>query len=69
MEQREYDTLETRIDEADARLRAAQQRVQADEVVLDPQALTAALAELEAAQASHHAVYQRWIQLTEKMGG
>ena len=50
MEQREYDTLEKRIDEADARLRAAEQRIQVAEVVIDPEALTAALAELEAAK-------------------
>ena len=69
MEQREYDTLEKRVDEADARLRAAEQRIQASEVVVDPQALTRALAELEAATAEHHAIYQRWVELTEKIGG
>jgi ATP-binding cassette subfamily F protein uup len=68
MEQREYDTLEKRIDEADARLRAAEQRTQVSEVVIDPGALTAALAELEAAKAEHHAVYERWVVLTEKIG-
>ena len=68
MEQREYDTLEKRIDEADARLRAAEQRIQDAEVVIDPEALTAALAELEAAKADHHAVYERWVDLTEKVG-
>ena len=51
MEQREYETLENRIDEADTRLRAAEQHIQAAEVAIDPQALTAALAELEAAKA------------------
>ena len=69
MEQREYDSLETRIDEADARLRAAEQRIQAPEVVIDPAGLTAALAELEEAKAEHHAVYERWVELTEKIGG
>jgi ABC transport system ATP-binding/permease protein len=69
MEQREYDTLEKRIDEADARFRAAEQRIQATEVVIDPEALTAALAELEAAKTEHHAVYERWVELTEKIGG
>jgi ABC transport system ATP-binding/permease protein len=68
MEQREYDTLEKRIDEADARLRAAEQRIQAAEVVIDPAALTSALAELEAATVEHHAVYERWVELTEKIG-
>jgi ABC transport system ATP-binding/permease protein len=69
LEQREYDTLENLIDEADARLRTAEQRTQAAEVVIDPEALTAALAELEAAKAEHHAVYKRWVELTEKVGG
>ena len=69
LEQREYDTLENLIDEADARLRTAEQRTQATEVVIDPEALTAALAELEAAKAEHHAVYKRWVELTEKAGG
>jgi len=39
------------------------------EFVTDPEALTAALAELETAKADHQAVYERWIELTEKMGG
>jgi ATP-binding cassette subfamily F protein uup len=69
MEQREYDTLEKRIDDADARLRAAEERIQIAEVVIDPAALTVALAELEAAKAEHNAVYERWIELTEKIGG
>ncbi len=69
MEQREYDTLEKRIDEADERLRAAEQRIQAAEIVIDSEALTAALAEHEAAKAEHYAVYERWVELTEKIGG
>jgi ATP-binding cassette subfamily F protein uup len=69
IEQREYDAIPARINEADARLRAAEQRIQAPEVVTDPQALTAALAEFEEAQADHHAVYERWVELTEKIGG
>ena len=69
MEQREYDAIEARIDEADARLRAAELHIQAPEVVTNSQALTAALAELEEAKADHHAVYERWVELTEKTGG
>jgi len=67
MEQREYDSLEKRIDEADARLRAAEQQIQDAGVVVDPEALTAALAELEAAKADHHSAYERWVDLTEKV--
>ncbi|MFP5208979.1 MAG: ABC-F family ATP-binding cassette domain-containing protein [Acidobacteriota bacterium] len=69
LEQREYDAIEARIEEADARLRAAEQRIEAPEVVTDPIALTVAIAELEEAKADHHAVYERWVELTEKIGG
>ena len=55
--------------EADARLRAAEERIQVAEVVIDPEALTNALAELEAAKAEHHTVYERWVELTEKISG
>jgi ATP-binding cassette subfamily F protein uup len=68
IEQREYDAIEGRIDEADTRLRAAEERIQSSEVVTDSHALTAALAELEEAKAHHHAVYERWVELTEKIG-
>ena len=69
LEQREYDAIEARIEEADTWLRAAERRIEDSEVVTDPEALTAALAELEKAKADHEAVYERWIELTEKLGG
>jgi ATP-binding cassette subfamily F protein uup len=69
MEQREYDGIEARIEEADVRLRAAQERVQSPEVVSDSKALMDALAEMERAKADHDAVYERWVELTEKIGG
>ena len=62
-------TIEARIEQADTRLRAAQQRTESPEVVTDPAALTAALADLEQATADHHAVYKRWVELTEKITG
>jgi ATP-binding cassette subfamily F protein uup len=68
LEQREYDAIEARIEEADARLRAAELRVEAPEVATDPGALVTALAELERAKADHDVVYERWIELTEKIG-
>jgi ABC transport system ATP-binding/permease protein len=68
LEQREYDGIDARIEEADARLRAAEQRIQVPEVVTDPEALTVALAELEQAKADCDAVYERWVELTEKIG-
>jgi ATP-binding cassette subfamily F protein uup len=69
IEQREFDAIEARIDQADVRLRAAEERIQAPEVATDSQALTAALAELKEAKAHHDAVYGRWVELTEKIGG
>jgi ATP-binding cassette subfamily F protein uup len=68
LEQREYDGIEARIQKADARLHAAEQRIEAPEAATDPEALIAALAELEKAKADHDAVYGRWIELTEKTG-
>ena len=35
---------------------------------VDAAALTLALAEMEAAQAEHDAIYARWAELTEKAG-
>jgi ATP-binding cassette subfamily F protein uup len=68
MEQREFDGIEERVDKADARLAAAHDRLEDPAVVTDPAALTAALAEMEAAQAEHDAIYQRWAELSEKAG-
>ena len=69
LEQREYKAIEARIEEADARLLAAEQRIEDPEVVTDPAALTTAIAEVEKAKADHEAVYERWIELSEKIGG
>jgi ATP-binding cassette subfamily F protein uup len=68
LEQREFDGIEALVDKADARMAAAHDRLDDNSVVTDPAKLTAALAEMEAAQAEHDAVYQRWAELTEKAG-
>ncbi len=68
LEQREFDGIEERVDKADARMAAAHDRLEDTAVVTDPAALTEALAEMEAAQAEHDAVYQRWAELSEKAG-
>ncbi|HEX4287108.1 MAG TPA: ABC-F family ATP-binding cassette domain-containing protein [Terracidiphilus sp.] len=68
-EQREFDLIEARIEEADARLQAAQESVASPEVAIDPAALTTALTDLEQARADHDALYERWVELTEKIGG
>ena len=38
-------------------------------VATDAAALTQALEELDAARSEHDAVYERWAELTEKIGG
>jgi ATP-binding cassette subfamily F protein uup len=68
MEQREFDTIEERVDKADTRMSAAHDRLADPAVATNPTALTEALAEMESAQAEHDAVYQRWAELTEKAG-
>ena len=69
LEQREYDEIEGRVEAADARLFAARDRIEHPAVATDAKALTEALAELDAAQSEHDALYERWATLTEKLGG
>jgi ATP-binding cassette subfamily F protein uup len=68
LEQRELDGIEGKVDAADARMAASHDRLADPNVTSDAAALTAALAESEAAQAEHDAVYERWAELTEKAG-
>jgi len=68
MEQREYDGIEAKVDAADARMAAAHDLLEDPAVTSNAEKLTAALAEMEAAQAEHDAVYERWAELTEKAG-
>jgi ATP-binding cassette subfamily F protein uup len=68
LEQREYDGIEARVDAADARMAAAHDKLDDPAVTSNAELLTAALAEMEAAQEEHDAVYARWAELTEKAG-
>ncbi|MDE1161571.1 MAG: ABC-F family ATP-binding cassette domain-containing protein [Acidobacteriaceae bacterium] len=68
MEQREFDGIEAKVEAADARLDAARETMEDPVVATDATKLTAALAELEAAQTEHDAVYERWAELSEKAG-
>jgi ATP-binding cassette subfamily F protein uup len=68
MEQREYDGIEALVDKADARMADAHDRLADPAVASNAELLTAALAEMEAAQHEHDAVYERWAELTEKAG-
>src|ERR1700690_465558 len=69
LEQREYDVIEARIAAADEHLLQARSRVEDPEVAINAAALTDALATLASAQAAHDAIYERWVELTEKIGG
>jgi ATP-binding cassette subfamily F protein uup len=68
LEQREFDGIEALVDKADARMSAAHDRLEDPAVTSNPTLLTEALAEMEAAQHEHDAVYARWAELTEKAG-
>jgi ABC transport system ATP-binding/permease protein len=68
LEAREFATIEQRVEDADARLDAARERVADPVVVVDAAKLTEALAEMEAAQTEVDALYMRWAELTEKAG-
>ncbi len=67
-EAREFAAIEQRVEESDARLAAARERVESPGIATDAAALQQALAELEAAQHESDALYARWAELTEKAG-
>jgi ABC transport system ATP-binding/permease protein len=60
LEAREFAAIEHRVEESDARLAAARDRVEHPDVVTDARALEEALAELDAAQHENDALYARW---------
>ena len=66
-DQREWDGIDARVAAAEAAIEAAHQRVIDPAVATDAAALTAALEELERAQAEHDAALERWVELSEKV--
>jgi ATP-binding cassette subfamily F protein uup len=66
IEAREFAAIEKRVEESDARLSAAHDRVADPEIATDAAALQEALLELDAAQHESDALYARWAELTEK---
>jgi ATPase subunit of ABC transporter with duplicated ATPase domains len=68
LEAREFSAIEQKVEESDARLHAARDRVEQPEIASDSAALQQALAELDAAQHESDALYARWAELTEKAG-
>jgi ABC transport system ATP-binding/permease protein len=67
MEQREFDGIDAQIQTADERLEAAKGRIADPGVAISAEALTGAMAELEAAQAEHDRLLERWLELSEKV--
>jgi ATP-binding cassette subfamily F protein uup len=68
LESREFAAIDHRVEESDARLHAARERVEHPTIASDAAALQLALAELDAAQHESDALYARWAELTEKAG-
>jgi ATP-binding cassette subfamily F protein uup len=68
LEQREWDAMEEKILEAEAKLEAVRERMQAPDVVCDAKLIEEAYRELNAAQAKVDALYARWAELESKLG-
>ena len=68
LEAREYAGIEAAVEAAEDRLQAARETLDDPAVAIDAERLTAALAELEAAQAIADNLYARWAELSEKAG-
>ncbi|HWZ50122.1 MAG TPA: ABC-F family ATP-binding cassette domain-containing protein [Granulicella sp.] len=68
MEAREYASIEAAVEAAETRLQAAREAMDDPTVVTDADRLTAALAEMEAAQELADNLYARWAELAEKAG-
>ncbi|HZW09516.1 MAG TPA: ABC-F family ATP-binding cassette domain-containing protein [Phycisphaerales bacterium] len=67
MEQREYDGIEARIGEAEAKVAAAEARLSDPTVMADRAAMTRVCGELGAAQAEVAALYARWAELEARL--
>jgi ATP-binding cassette subfamily F protein uup len=68
LEAREYAGIEAAVEAAEDRLQKARETIEDPAVAVDATRLTAALAEMEAAQAAADGLYARWAELTEKVG-
>ena len=68
LEAREYAGIEAAVEAAEERLQRARHMIEDPAVAVDAVRLTAALAEIEAAQTEADGLYARWAELTEKAG-
>jgi ATP-binding cassette subfamily F protein uup len=68
MEAREFAGIEALVEAAEERLQKARHTMEDLAVAVDAVRLTAALAEMDAAQSEADRLYARWAELTEKVG-
>jgi ATP-binding cassette subfamily F protein uup len=68
LEAREFAGIEAAVEAAEDRLQKARETIEDPAVAVDAARLTAALAEMEAAQEAADGLYARWAELTEKVG-
>jgi ATP-binding cassette subfamily F protein uup len=68
LEAREFAGIEVAVEAAEERLQRARHAMEDPAVAIDAVRLTAALAEMEAAQTEADELYARWAALTEKAG-
>jgi ATP-binding cassette subfamily F protein uup len=68
MEAREFAGIEAAVEAAEERLQKARHTMEDLAVAVDAARLTAALTEMDAAQAEADRLYARWAELTEKVG-
>ena len=68
LEAREFAGIEQRVEESDAKLAAARERVASPEIATDAAALQSALTALAEAERENEALYARWAELSEKAG-
>jgi len=69
LDNREFETIEERIEEAEQTLLQKRTALENPEVLRDPEALTAATKEIDQAQGVVDALYARWAELEEKQSG
>jgi len=60
--------IEQQVEDSDARLAQARERVESPAIATNAAALEEALKELDAAQQENDTLYARWAELTEKAG-
>jgi ATP-binding cassette subfamily F protein uup len=67
MENREWESIESQIEAADAELAARQRDLHDPEIMRDPKRLQEAYEKLESAQESADRLYARWAELEVKL--